>query len=67
MPEEPKDNGITDWKVGDLAHHEKFGDGVVTKIIDANIIVVHFDAVGDKTLLSKHKMLSRRRSAGGIA
>lgn len=67
MPAAPKDNGITDWKVGDLAHHEKFGDGIVVKIIDANIIVVKFDNVGEKTLLSKHKMLSRRRSAGGVA
>ena len=63
----PGNNGITDWKVGDAAHHEKFGDGVVTKIIGTNIIVIRFDSCGEKTLLSTHKMLSRKHSAGGLA
>jgi DNA helicase-2/ATP-dependent DNA helicase PcrA len=68
-PEEvkPKDNGIKDWRVGDRAHHEKFGDGTVTEIIDQNIIIVVFDTAGKKTLLASHPMLSRLVSKGGQA
>jgi DNA helicase-2/ATP-dependent DNA helicase PcrA len=65
--EKPQDNGIRDWKVGDKAHHEKFGDGVVVTIIDKNIIVVDFEGVGKKTLLATHPMLSRIKSKGGEA
>ncbi|MCF0113637.1 MAG: hypothetical protein HUJ60_06670, partial [Bacilli bacterium] len=65
--ERPADNGITHWGIGDGAHHEKFGDGIVTKIIDKTIIVVNFDGVGEKTLLSTHPMLSKRFSKGGQA
>ncbi len=63
----PMTNGITDWKVGDRAHHDKFGDGDVTAIPDKNIIVINFDEVGKKTLLSTHPSLSRIRSKGGEA
>jgi DNA helicase-2/ATP-dependent DNA helicase PcrA len=63
----PTTNGITDWKVGDKAHHEKFGDGVVVEIIDKNIIIVNFDQAGKKTLLATHPMLSRLVSKGGEA
>ena len=63
----PKSNGITDWKIGDVAHHEKFGDGVVVEIIDASIIVINFENAGKKTLLSTHPLLSRLRSKGGQA
>jgi DNA helicase-2/ATP-dependent DNA helicase PcrA len=65
--EKPTDNGIRDWKVGDLAHHEKFGDGKVVEIIDKNIIIVEFESVGKKTLLATHPMLSRTKSKGGEA
>ena len=60
-------NGIVDWKVGDIAHHEKFGDGVVVELISSSIIIINFDSVGKKTLLGTHKLLSRKRSAGGLA
>lgn len=63
----PSTNGIHNWKVGDVAHHEKFGDGVVVSIVDANIIVIDFGAQGKKTLLGSHPMLSRIKSAGGDA
>lgn len=66
-PVRPGNNGITDWKVGDVAHHEKFGDGTVIRLIDSNIIVVKFDSGEEKTLLSTHKLLTRKHSAGGIA
>jgi DNA helicase II / ATP-dependent DNA helicase PcrA len=68
-PVTPKveNNGITDWKVGDIAFHEKFGQGVVKEIIDANIIIIDFDQAGRKTLLSTHPMLKRLKSKGGDA
>jgi hypothetical protein len=65
--EKPTDNGIRDWKVGDEAHHEKFGDGKVVEIIDKNIIIVDFQSAGKKTLLASHPMLSRVKSKGGEA
>jgi DNA helicase-2/ATP-dependent DNA helicase PcrA len=65
--EKPKDNGIRDWRVGDRAHHEKFGDGTVVTVIDSNIIIINFDSAGKKTLLSTHPMLSRIKSQGGDA
>ena len=73
-PEAPKKepirdelNGINDWKVGDRAHHEKFGDGVVSEVISESIIVITFESCGKKTLLSTHPMLSRLSSKGGQA
>lgn len=66
IPEAPKDNGITDWKVGDIAIHEKFGEGIVLSIIDKTIIVVDFASAGKKTLLANHPMLSRKASKGGL-
>lgn len=67
VEEEPANNGVSDWKVGDIAHHVKFGDGVVTSIIDKTIIVVDFKEAGKKTLLANHPMLSRKASNGGEA
>ena len=66
---EPKqqNNGISDWKIGDVCMHEKFGRGVVTEVMDGNIIVIKFDSEGKKTLLGSHKMLSRLHSGGGEA
>ena len=66
-PQTQVQNGITDWKVGDGVHHEKFGDGKVTAVIDDTMIVVVFNEVGKKTLLSSHRMLSRTSSKGGVA
>jgi len=63
----PASNGITDWKVGDIAVHEKFGEGEVLSIIDNSIIVVNFISCGKKTLLANHPMLSRKASKGGQA
>jgi DNA helicase-2/ATP-dependent DNA helicase PcrA len=63
----PTSNGITDWRVGERAHHEKFGDGTVVEVIDKNIIIINFDNAGKKTLLSSHPMLSRVKSEGGDA
>ncbi|MCR5348859.1 MAG: UvrD-helicase domain-containing protein [Bacilli bacterium] len=65
--EKPTTNGISDWRIGDLVRHEKFGDGVVVEIIDASIIVVSFKESGKKTLLSSHPMLSRLPKPGAEA
>ena len=65
--ERPETNGISDWKVGDIAIHEKFGEGVVKAIINGTIIVVEFAEHGKKTLLSNHPLLSRKASKGGLA
>lgn len=62
-----KDNGITDWKVGDLVDHQKFGRGKVIEIINDKIIKINFTNEGAKTLLSSHPMLDRAKSEGGDA
>lgn len=67
IPPKPTSNGIENWRVGDIAHHEKFGDGTVVSIIDGSIIVIDFGSLGKKTLLGKHPMLSRVKSVGGDA
>ncbi len=59
IQEENASNGITDWKVGDIAVHEKFGEGKVIKILDESAIIINFKSCGSKTMLSTHKMLSR--------
>ena len=53
-------NGITDWKVGDTLVHQKFGDGVVTKLLGNNILEVEFTTCGQKTILGSHYMVSRK-------
>jgi DNA helicase-2/ATP-dependent DNA helicase PcrA len=66
-PERPANNGISDWRVGDIAIHEKFGEGVVTSVLNGSIIVVEFKEQGKKTLLASHPLLSRKASKGGLA
>lgn len=66
-PERPANNGINDWRVGDIAIHEKFGEGVVTSVLNGSIIVVEFKEQGKKTLLASHPLLSRKASKGGLA
>lgn len=58
------DNGIVDWKVGDIAIHDVFGRGVVTAIIDDTIIQVDFEKHGRKSILGSHPKIHRER--GGI-
>jgi len=60
--EENISNGITDWKVGDIAIHEKFGEGKVIKVLDESAIIIDFKSCGSKTMLSSHKMLSRKNN-----
>ncbi|MCQ2798946.1 MAG: UvrD-helicase domain-containing protein [Bacilli bacterium] len=60
-------NGITDWKVGDMVEHGKFGKGKVIEIISDKIIRINFDNEGIKTLLGSHPMLNRIKSEGGDA
>ena len=55
----PKTNNIFDWRVGDIAYHDKFGKGIVTKVIDDTIIEVNFEECGRKNLVSTHPKLHR--------
>ena len=59
--ETPKitDNGIKDWKVGDIAVHDVFGRGIVRKVIDQTIIEVEFESCGRKSIMSTHPKIHR--------
>ena len=65
-PPPPKDNGIRDWKVGDIAIHEVFGRGVVVAIIDGTILQIEFEEHGRKSILATHPKISKE-SKGAIA
>lgn len=58
--EEKKENGISDWKVGDIAIHDVFGRGVVTAVMD-DLVEINFDNHGTKTLMSNHIKLHREK------
>ncbi|MFA6780715.1 MAG: UvrD-helicase domain-containing protein [Bacilli bacterium] len=57
---EQKDNFVDHWVVGDIALHQTFGEGVVTKVLDDTIIEINFYEHGKKSILSKHFMLSKK-------
>lgn len=59
VQEPPKSNNITNWEVGDIVIHQKFGKGVVISLEGDNIIVVDFKEHGQKTLLGTHHMISK--------
>ena len=65
-PPPPTDNGIRDWKVGDIAIHEVFGRGVVVAIIDGTILQIEFEDHGRKSILATHPKISKE-SRGGLA
>ena len=52
-------NGIEDWKVGDIVIHKTFGRGSVIKVEGDGVIKVQFDEHGTKTLMGNHPALSR--------
>ena len=58
-PPKPVDNGIRNWKVGDIAIHEVFGRGVVVGIIDGTILQIDFDTHGRKSILASHPKISK--------
>lgn len=58
-PPPPKDNGIRDWKVGDIAVHQVFGRGIVKSIIDGTILEIEFETQGLKSILANHPKLTR--------
>lgn len=62
----PTDNGITDWKVGDVAIHEVFGRGIVTAIIDGTILEINFETHGKKSILASHPKV-RKEEKGATA
>ena len=53
-PPKPTDNGIRDWRVGDVAIHDVFGRGIVTGIIDGTILQIDFETHGRKSILASH-------------
>jgi len=59
-PVSKEDNFIDDWAVGDIAIHQTFGEGVVTKVLDNTIIEINFYEHGKKSILAKHYMLSKK-------
>lgn len=63
--EEPKieDNGIRDWKIGDVAIHEVFGKGIVKNIIDDTILEIEFETHGAKSILASHPKV--KKGSGG--
>ncbi|MFA5481253.1 MAG: UvrD-helicase domain-containing protein [Bacilli bacterium] len=60
----PQENFVDKWFVGDIAIHQKFGEGVVTKILDDTIVEINFYEHGKKSILARHYMLSKK---GGVA
>ena len=52
-------NTVSNWEVGDIVIHEKFGRGVVKSLEGDNIIVVEFKEHGEKTLLGSHRMITK--------
>lgn len=66
VPPKSTDNGIRDWKVGDVAIHEVFGRGIVVSIIDETILVVNFDTEGKKSILASHPKI-RKEEKGATA
>jgi len=66
-PEERGTNGISDWKVGDVLEHKKFGRGTVVALCGGTIIRVRFETQGEKTLAGDHPMISKISSKGGQA
>lgn len=59
VQEATQSNNITNWEVGDIVIHQKFGKGVVKALEGDNIIVVDFKEHGEKTLLGTHHMISK--------
>lgn len=47
-------------KVGDTLTHQKFGEGVVTKLLGNNILEVVFSDNNKKELLGSHYTVSRK-------
>lgn len=64
-PIKPISNGISDWKVGDIAIHDKFGRGEVINVVDDTIIEIRFESCGVKSIMSTHPMVHREEK--GIA
>ena len=53
------DNGVSDWKVGDLVNHDIFGKGVVVKV-NGPLVDIAFEVPhGIKTLMGNHHALKR--------
>ena len=65
-PPKPTDNGIRDWKPGDVAIHEVFGRGVVVSVIDGTILQIDFDTHGRKSILASHPKI-RKEEKGATA
>ena len=53
------DNGITDWKAGDIVIHRKLGKGVVTAVSGDGILDVEFEEHGAKKILGNHPAVKK--------
>lgn len=47
------------WQIGDIAIHEKFGEGKVIKI-EGDVIEIDFEKEGKKCIIANHRMLSKK-------
>ena len=65
-PPKPTENGIRDWKAGDVAIHEVFGRGIVVAVIDGTILQIDFETHGRKSILASHPKI-RKEEKGAIA
>ena len=66
QPPKPTDNGIRDWKAGDIAIHEVFGRGIVVAVIDGTILQIDFETHGRKSILASHPKV-RKEEKGATA
>ena len=60
-PPKPTDNGVRDWKVGDIVIHDVFGRGIVVGIIDGTILQIDFDTHGRKSILASHPKVRKEQ------
>ena len=63
LHEKTPTNGITNWQEGEKLHHDKFGDGVVVKVITSTIIAVKFEE-GIKTIIGNNVQVHRIHEKG---
>ena len=63
-PTSIQNNGIDDWKVGDLVNHDTFGEGVVISIIGGSILQISFKKEGMKNIIANHPKIKRIKKGG---
>ncbi|MBO6047319.1 MAG: UvrD-helicase domain-containing protein [Erysipelotrichaceae bacterium] len=56
------DNGVEEWKPGDLCIHDKFGKGVVIRCKGETVDIAFAAPLGVKSIMAHHKALKRLNS-----